>query len=372
MKIGIPKEIKKNEYRVAITPAGAKECINNGHQVFIEKTAGLGSGFSDEDYRVVGAILTDVETIYKEAEMIYKVKEILPQEYKYMREGLIVFTYLHSNAYPEMTEVLINKKVIGIAYEDITDDKGQYPLLKPMSELAGKGGFLAGLNFSQSINGGNGTLLARVHGVRTPHVTIIGAGAAGVGAADLAVGFGNKVSILDINLDKLEEVKYKFPANVELLYSNRENLEQCLKTSDVIINCLLWNKTRKDHLIYREDLQFMKKGSLIVDVSCDEGGAIETCKATSHNDPIYKVDGITHYAVDNIPSAFSETATTALANTTLKYALRIANKGVEAALADDVHLRAGLSFYYGNLTLEETAIKQELVYVSPENALGIS
>lgn len=371
MRIGVPKEIKHNEYRVALTPAGAKEFVSKGHEVFIEKSAGIGSGFSDKDYEKAGANVVDVKTIYENAEMIYKVKEILPSEYGYMREGLIVFTYLHSNAYREMTNVLLENKIIGIAYEDIVDEKGHFPLLKPMSELAGKGGFIAGLNFCQSINGGNGTLLARVHGVKTPKVTIIGAGTAGIGAAELATGFGNNVVILDIDLDKLEEAKYKLSPNVELLYSDRKNLEKQLQNSDVVINCLLWDKTRKDHLIYREDLKLMRPGSVIVDVSCDQQGAIETCKATSHDAPTYDVDGITHYAVDNIPSAFSKTATIALANVTLPYALQIANKGYKLALKENDGLRRGLSFYYGSMTLKETAIKYDIPYVCPETALEI-
>ncbi|MCT4565308.1 MAG: alanine dehydrogenase [Maledivibacter sp.] len=371
MKIGVPKEIKNNEYRVALTPAGVKEFVRRGHEVYLEKSAGIGSGFSDDDYQRAGAHIVDVKTVYGNSEMIYKVKEILPPEYGYMREGLIIFTYIHSNANREMTSVLLDNKVIGIAYEDIVDKKGDFPLLRPMSELAGKGGFIAGLNFCQSINGGTGKLLAGVHGVRTPKVTIIGGGAAGIGAAELASGFGNKVVVLDISMDKLEEAKYKLPANVELLYSNRINLEECLKSSDVIINCLLWDKTRKDHLIYRGDLKLMKQGSIIVDVSCDEEGAIETCRATSHDDPIYSVDGIIHYAVDNIPSAFSETATIALSNVTLPYALEIANKGCDIALKENKGLRRGLTFYHGAMTLKETSIKQDIPYISPEEALGI-
>jgi len=202
-------------------------------------------------------------------------------------------------------------------------------------------------------------------------ITVIGAGAAGIGAAELASAFGNKVAILDIDLDRLEEAKYKLSLNVELLYSNRANLEKCLLDSDVIINCLLWPKTRKDHLISRDDLKLMKPGSIISDVSCDEGGAVETCRATSHDDPIYTVDGIVHYAVDNIPSAFSQTATTSLSNVTLPYAVKIADMGANRALADDGGLRKGLSFYHGKLTLKETAVKHNLEYTSPEAVLKL-
>jgi alanine dehydrogenase len=371
MIIGIPKEIKNNEYRVAATPDGVKTLIQRGHQVIVGESAGVGSGFSDEDYKKVGAKVSTVDEVYLNADMIYKVKEILEPEYKYMREDLIVFTYLHSNANLEMTEVFLKSKVIGISYEDIEDRNGQFPLLKPMSELAGKGGFLASLNFIQSVHGGSGLLLSRVHGVKTPTVTVIGAGAAGIGAAELASAFGNKVAILDIDLDRLEEAKYKLPLNTELLYSNRANLEKCLVESDVIINCLLWPKTRKDHLINKEDLKLMKPGSIISDVSCDEGGAIETCRATSHDDPIYKVDGIVHYAVDNIPSAFSQTATTSLSNVTLPFAIKIADNGADQALIDDVGLRKGLSFYRGNLTLKETSVKHNIDYKSPEEVLNL-
>lgn len=371
MIIGIPKEIKNNEYRVAATPEGVKSLIQKGHQVIVGESAGVGSGFSDESYKKVGAKIGAADEVYQISDMIYKVKEILEPEYKYMRENLIVFTYLHSNSNLEMTKVFLENKVVGISFEDIEDAKGEFPLLKPMSELAGKGGFLASLNFIQSVHGGSGILLSRVHGVKTPMVTIIGAGAAGVGAAELASAFGNKVALLDIDLNRLEEAKYKLPLNVELLYSNRTNLEKCLAESDVVINCLLWPKTREDHLINKDDLNLMKPGSIISDVSCDEGGAIETCRATSHDDPIYVVDGIVHYAVDNIPSAFSQTATTSLSNVTLPFAMKLANKGVEEALKEDTGLRKGLSFYCGSLTLKETAVKHNLEYKSPEEVLNL-
>lgn len=372
MIIGIPKEVKPNEYRVACDPNGVKEIINRGHQVLVEKDAGLGSGFIDEDYRSQGAtIINSAKEIFQKSELIYKVKELFPEEFEYMREGQIVFTYIHSNAYREQTDAMIEKKIIGIAYEDIDDKDGEFPLLKPMSVIAGKGGFLAALNFMQKIHGGNGILLSRLDGIRTPEITIIGAGNSGIGAAELAASFGNKVTILDIDIDKMEEARKALPANVEFLYSNRNNLEICLKRSDVLMNCILWPKSRKDHLVSKDMLSMMKKGSLIVDVACDEGGAIETCRSTSHDDPIYEVDGITHYCVDNIPSAFSQTATQSLSNATLPYLLEIANKGVEKALKDNKYLRRGLSFYYGKLTLEETGIKQERPYITPEEALGI-
>ena len=371
MIIGIPKEIKLNEYRVAITPDKVKELIKAKHVVYVEKNAGVGSGFNDEEYLKAGAIIESAKEIYQKVDMIYKVKEILPKEYEYMREGLIVFTYLHTNAYLDMTKVLLEKKVTGIAYSDVIDDNGEFPLLKPMSMLAGKGGFIAGLNLSQSINGGKGLLFARVAGTRTPHVTIIGAGSAGIGAMELAMDFGNQVSLLDINVNRLNEIKEKTSANVELLFSNRENLKSCLEKTDLLINCILWNKTRKDHLVSREDLKLMKKGSIIVDVSCDEAGAIETSHSTTHDNPTYEVDGIVHYAVDNIPATFARTATELLSNVTFPYVMDIANKGVEKALKDNSGLRRGLSTYKGKLTLEETALKHNLDYKSPEIVLGL-
>lgn len=369
MIIGVPKEIKKNEFRVSVTPAGVKEFIKNGHKVCVEKDAGIGSGYSDKEYREAGAIIADKDAVYNNSEMIYKVKEILPPEYKYMRENLIIFTYLHSNANREMTDVLLNNKVIAISYEDIEDEYGRFPLLKPMSEVAGKGGFIAAMNYTQSIHSGNGLMLARVHGVRTPVVVIIGAGNSGIGAAELASGLGNKVIILDIDLNKLEETKFKLPSNVELLYSDRNNLLNSIKEADVLINCLLWNKNAKGHLIYKEDLKSMKTGALIVDVSCDENGAIETSRPTSHDNAVYVEEGIRHYVVDNIPAAFSRTATNSLSNATLRYAIRMANYGVENCMVKDEYFRKGLCFYKGKLTLKETAKKLSLEYTNPIDAI---
>lgn len=364
MIIGVPKEIKNNENRVALIPSGVSELVKKGHQVYVEYDAGLGSGFSDADYEKAGAVTADCDTVWNKSEMIYKVKEILSEEYKYLREGLIIFTYIHSNAHLDMTKELIKSKVIGIAYEDITDKNGKFPLLSPMSELAGKGGFLAALHYGQSINGGKGMLFNRISGVDTPTVSIIGCGHSGMGAAELAASFGNKVMILDVNKEIMDESKARLPENVEFLYSNRENLMRCLKESDALINCILWNKTRKDHLIYKEDLKLMKKGAMIIDVACDDGGAIETCRSTTHEDPVYCEEDIMHYCVDNIPSAFSHTASIGLSNSTLPYALQIANKGCEKALKENQFLLKGLTCYKGKLTLEETAVKYGLELTS--------
>jgi alanine dehydrogenase len=370
MIIGVLKEIKNNEYRVAAVPSTVAELVNKGHSVFVEHDAGLGSGYTDEDYKESGAELADADTIWKRSEMIYKVKEILPQEFKRLREGLIIFTYIHSNAHLDMTMELLKNKVIGIAYEDVEDKDGKFPLLSPMSELAGKGGFLAALHYGQSVNKGNGILFNRISGVDTPVVTIIGGcGNSGMGAAEIAASLGNKVIILDVNKEVMDEVKLKLPTNVEFMYSNRSNLLRCLKETDVLMNCILWNKTRKDHLVYKEDLKLMKKGSMIIDVACDDNGAIETCRSTTHDDPIYYEEGIMHYCVDNIPSAFARTASIGLSNATLPYALQIANKGCERALKENSLLLKGLTCYKGKLTLKETAVKHKLELTPQEKVL---
>lgn len=370
MKIGIVKEIKECEYRVAAVPSAVTELTRRGHQVYVEQGAGVGSGYSDADYQAAGAeIFADAADVWNQVDMIYKVKEIFPEEFQYLREDLIVFTYIHSNAHKEQTEALMSSGCTSIAYEDISDDRGQWPLLSPMSELAGKGGFLAALHFAQATNGGAGKLLANVCGAEAPVVSIIGCGHSGLGACELASAFGNRVNMLDVNYEAMLAAKEFMPNNVAFLFSNRENLVKCLKESDVIINCILWPKTRKDHLINREDLRMMKKGAMIIDVACDDEGAVETCRSTSHTDPIYYEEGILHYCVDNIPSAFAQTASTTLCNATLPFAMAIANKGVTQALKDDKHLRRGLTTYAGKLTLLETAEKLSLPYTEALEAL---
>jgi alanine dehydrogenase len=303
--------------------------------------------------------------------MIYKVKEFFPQEFEHLREGLVIFTYIHSNSNPALTDAFLRSKVVGISYEDIQEEDGSFPLLRPMSEIAGRGGMIMALQHCQKIHQGSGLMLARVHGVRTPEITVIGAGASGLGAAEIAAGLGNKVTILDVDLKALEHAKHVLPPNVELLYSNRENLAECLRRCDVLVNCILWPKWRKDHLVSRQMLRSMKPQSLVVDVSCDEAGAIETCRPTSHDNPVYVEEGITHYCVDNIPAAFPQTATQSLCNATLPYALEIAAKGVQAALRENAALRRGLCFYFGELTLAETAKKQNRPCKTPEEVLGI-
>lgn len=363
MKIGIVKEIKNNEYRVAAVPSGVAEFVRRGHEVFVEHDAGSGSLYNDIAYKEAGAKAgLTAEEVWRSSDLIYKVKEIFPEEYKYLREDMIVFTYIHSNAHRDQTEALIKSKCKSIAYEDISDDRGEWPLLSPMSELAGKGGFLAALHFAQTVNGGSGKLIANVCGMQAPVVTIIGCGHSGMGACELASAFGNRVNMIDIDYDTLRNAKRIMPKNVSFMFSNRENLINCLKESDVLMNCILWPKTRKDHLINREDLKLMKRGSIIIDVACDDAGAIETCRSTTHANPVYYEDGVLHYCVDNIPSAFAQTASVTLSNATMPFALAIADKGLKQALKDDKHLRRGLTTYDGQLTLLETAEKFSLPY----------
>ena len=369
MIIGLPKEIKENEYRVAATPSAVATFVRNGHSVLFEHNCGAGSGFSDEAYIAAGGQLCEREDVYRKSDMIYKVKEIDASEWELLHEGQIFFSYLHSNAHLESTQYCLKNNITSIAYEDIDDDNGKFPALIPMSILAGKGGFLAALHFMQSVHGGKGLLLNRIPGVPTPEITILGCGASGLGVAELAAAFGNKVTILDVNWKAMEEAKERLPMNVEFMYSNRENLETCLKRTDVLFNCILWDKNRKDHVVYREDLKMMKPGSLVVDVACDDNGAIESCRSTSHTDPTYVEEGIVHYAVDNIPSGFSCTASQTLSAATLPHALAMANKGAEQAMLDDAHLRRGLTTYRGQLCLLETALKHNLTFTDPKEAI---
>ncbi|MBO4872941.1 MAG: alanine dehydrogenase [Lachnospiraceae bacterium] len=366
MIIGIPKEIKANEYRVAAVPSAVREIVRHGHAVYVESGAGTGSGFEDGEYRAAGAVVSDQETVWDRADLIYKVKEILPPEYRFMRPGRILMTYIHSNAHPEETDVLLSSKVSALAYEDVPDEAGRFPMLRPMSELAGRGGFLAAAHFAQSVHGGPGILLANVAGVPRPLITILGCGNVGRGAAEMAAALGNEVRILDINMNAMREAEKSLPGHVSFLLSNRDNLEKCLRESDVFLNAILWPKERRDHIVYREDLKMMKKGALIVDVACDDGGAVETCRSTTHDDPVYFEEGILHYCVDNIPSAFSRTASVTLSGATLPYLLKLADLGFEKAIREDPLLRRGMTCWNGHLTLKETALKQNRPWTDPE------
>lgn len=363
MIVGMPKETKNEEYRVAMVPSSAAAFIRNGHEVYVESNAGKNAGFTDEEYEAAGAVICDTKTIYEKSDMIYKVKEVLPAEFNYYKEGQILFTYIHSACRPEMTKALLDSKIIGIAYEDIDDDEGRLPLLAPMSEIAGKGAFIAAFNYKQTLNGGKGKLLSRVCGLETPRIMIIGCGNTGMAAAEYASAFGNHVTMLDINRRAMENAHNILPANVEIIYSNRENILDCLKRADVIINCIMWDQRNKGHIIYKEDLSLMKPDAIIIDVSSDDAGAVETCHMTTHDDPVYIIDGILHYCVPNIPSLYANSASILLSARTLPYALKIA-AGFEKALKEDKHLQRGLSFYRGLLTNKENAEANNLNYTS--------
>lgn len=369
MRIGVVKEIKNNENRVSMIPATVQDAVARGNEVYFQKGAGEGSGFYDEEYKEAGAILVDTaDEVWRNAELLYKVKEILPPEYKYLRDDLIIMTYIHSNSHKEQTEELLKSGCISIALEDVSSDDPlkKWPLVANMSELAGKGGFMAAMYYAQSIHGGPGLILSNVCGDDAPIISIIGCGFTGMGAAEFASALGNKVRMLDVNFKAMELAKTRLPKNVSFLYSTRPNILKCLKDSDVIINCILWDKTRKDHLIYKEDLKLMKKGAMIIDVACDDNGAVETCHSTTHEDPVFYEEGILHYCVDNIPSAFSKSSSTRFAFDSLPLALEICEKGVDRALVENKHLRRGLTTYKGTLTMVETGIKHSMPYTDPD------
>ncbi|NCB41931.1 MAG: alanine dehydrogenase [Clostridia bacterium] len=362
MIIGVLKEVKPDEHRVGAVANTVRELVGRGHTVYVEHDAGKIAGSSDEDYKAAGAIIADTETVYNKAELFYKVKELFPQEYKYMKEGKILVTYIHSNAHPEETDCLLESKCAAFAYEDFRDANGGFPLLRPASQIAGRGGFMAAMHFKQAMNGGDGQMLCNIPGIDTPVITIIGAGNSGMGAAIFAAALGNEVRIIDNSLKALEAAQLALPPNVTFLMSNRTNFIKCIKESDVIINCIMWDRTKNEPLVSRADLKTMKPNAMIVDVACDEPGAIETCRSTTHTHPTFVEEGILHYCVDNIASAFAKTASEMLSSATLPIVLEIAEKGVEKALKDNKYnLRSGLTCYKGKLTLAETAIKQNRV-----------
>lgn len=371
MVIGISKEIKAKEYRVASVPEDVAVIVQSGHVVLVEEGAGIGSNFSDEAYMDAGAKIVDKDTLYRESDIIYKVKEFFPEEFHLLRPEQTVFTYLHSNAHPDETNALLEKMVIGIAYEDITDDGIEFPLLAPMSEFAGIGGVFAAIYHMQRTKGGGGLILSAINGLQLPVIVILGAGSSGTAAARVASALGNRVILIDNNPKALKKAALKLPPNVEYWISTKSSINKAIKECDVFMNCVLWPKWRTDHIVTRNMLKLMKPGSLIVDVACDEAGAIETSISTTHDDPVYSEEGIIHYCVDNIPSAYSQSASVALSQATLPFLLQIADKGARKALVDNPTLRRGLTCIDGKLTLEETGIKQNRHYISQEKALGI-
>lgn len=350
MIIGVPKEIKTNENRVALTPAGAFELNKRGHEVYVQSTAGVGSGFSDQDYTEAGAsILPTIEDIYAKAEMIIKVKEPIQQEYPLIKEDQLLFTYFHFASYKPLTEAMIESKAVCLAYETVTGRNNSLPLLVPMSEVAGRMAIQEGAKFLEKPEGGRGVLLGGVPGVPPAKVLILGGGIVGTQAAKMAAGLGANVTILDISLDRLRYLSDVLPANVTTMYSNEYNIRRLIKNHDLIVGAVLIPGAKAPSLITREMLKDMRPGTVLVDVAVDQGGCIETCKPTTHEDPIFVIDEIVHYCVANMPGAVPYTSTIALTNATLPYALRLADKGWKTACKQDNNLKVGLNVVNGKV-----------------------
>ncbi|MDQ2746262.1 MAG: alanine dehydrogenase [Acidobacteriota bacterium] len=370
MKIGLPKEIKDNEYRVGLTPAGVNALTGAGHEVFVQKTAGEGSGFSDEQYTNAGGKMLDTaDEIWQTGEMIIKVKEPVAPEYPRMRENQLLFTYLHLAPEFELTKQLLERKVTGVAYETITDKKGTLPLLVPMSEVAGRMSIQVGATFLEKMNGGRGILLGGVPGVPAANVVIIGGGIVGTEAAKMAVGLGAKVTIIDINLDRLRQLDDIFLSKVQTLASSPYAIHEAISHADLVIGGVLIPGAAAPKLVTRAMLKDIPNGAVLVDVAVDQGGCFETTHATTHSNPTFYEEGVLHYCVANMPGAVPRTSTFALTNATLPYALSLANKGFEQAIKDDKGLAEGVNTYAGKLTYEAVATSQNLEYTPLESLI---
>jgi alanine dehydrogenase len=351
MKIGVPKEIKTNENRITLVPAGAETLVAAGHAVLVESGAGLGSGFADEDFTAVGAtIAPDADTVWRESEMIVKVKEPIKVEWPRMRKGQLVFTYFHFAADEELTRAHISSGATCVAYETVELPTRELPLLTPMSEVAGRMAVQEGAKYLEKLYGGRGVLLGGVPGVAPAKVVILGGGIVGINAAKMAAGLGAKVVILDISLERLRYLSDVMPANVQLIHSNRHNILEQITTADLVIGGVLIPGAKAPKLIRRADLAAMRPGSVIVDVAIDQGGCVETIHATTHENPTYVVDGVIHYGVANMPGGVPRTSTLALTNATLPYALQLANKGWKRALKENPALLKGLNVTDGRVT----------------------
>ncbi len=372
MIIGVPKEIKDNENRVALTPGGARAFVSSGHKVLVEKNAGIGSGFLDEDYLAAGAeVLGQASEVWQGAEMVMKVKEPLPEEYGYFRQSLVLFTYLHLAPELELTKALMESGVIAIAYETIQLPDRSLPLLTPMSEVAGRMAVQIGAQYLERQQGGKGILLGGVPGVLPGEVVIVGGGIVGTNAAKMALGTGADVTILDVNPDRLRQLDDLFTGRVRTLMSNEYNIEQAVSKADLLIGCVLIPGSRAPKLVTESMVKNMPKGSVIVDVAIDQGGSIETIdRVTTHSNPTYEKYGVIHYAVANMPGAVPRTSTLALTNSTLPYALQIANKGYRAAVFASASLAKGVNVIRGKVTYEAVAKSLKLDYTPLEDVLA--
>ncbi|MDR2833014.1 MAG: alanine dehydrogenase [Streptococcaceae bacterium] len=366
MIIGVPKEIKNNENRVSATPTGIADFVKHGHTVWVEKTAGEGSGFADEEYVAAGAILKDTAEETWAADMVLKVKEPVASEYKYFREGLVLFTYLHLAAEPELTKALVEKKVTSIAYETVELPNHSLPLLTPMSEVAGRMSVQVGARLLEKFPGGRGVLLGSVPGVRKSKVTIIGGGISGINAAKMALGLGARVTIMDVNANRLKELDDIFNGQVDTLMSSVGNIAHELKDSDLVIGAVLLPGAKAPKLVTDEMVRSMPKGSVIVDIAIDQGGIFETHeRITTHDDPSYVKHGVVHYSVANMPGAVPRTSTFALSNVTLPYAVKLANMGYKDALLSDEGFLKGLNTHDGVVTYKAVADTFNMEFKDP-------
>lgn len=368
MIIGMPKEIKEGEYRVAVTPSNISRLRDYGHTVIVETNAGREAGFLDTDYESAGAqIAVNKEDVFDKAEMIVKVKEILPAEFGLLKEGQLLMTYIHSANRRSQTEELLNKKMVAFAYEDVKDAKGEFPLLLPMSEIAGDIGLFTGVYHLFNINGGSGKWISGAPGVSNAKIVIFGAGNVGLRAATLAVGMGADVTLMDTNLNRLRDVKSHLLPAAKTVFSNRANVTDAISDADLVINAVKWVPGLT--IISRDMLKHMKPNSLIVDIDAEPGGAIETSEYTTHDDPIVVVDGIRHIGIQNLPSAVAHTSSVALSNATVPYILEVANKGWLKAAKDNEALAYGLDFVKGLLTFKPTAEALDLEYTDVYEAM---
>jgi alanine dehydrogenase len=371
MIIGVPKEIKNNENRVAVTPAGTVEFVKNGHEVYVQTTAGIGSGFEDSAYINAGAkILPTIEAVYAIAEMIVKVKEPIQEEYELIKDDQLLFTYFHFASYEPLTNAMIKNRSVCLAYETVEKADRSLPLLVPMSEVAGRMSVQQGAKYLEKPMGGLGVLLGGVPGVKPAEVIVLGGGIVGTQAAKMAAGLGARVTIMDISLPRLRQLDDFMPANVRTQYSNEYNIREVVKTADLVIGGVLIPGAKAPRLITRDMLKTMKPGAVIADVAIDQGGCFETSKPTTHADPIYNIDGVIHYCVANMPGAVPYTSTLALTNATLPFALQLANKGWKQACKDSAELAKGLNIINGDVVYKGVSEAFNLPYVPVENFLN--
>ena len=371
MIIGVPKEIKNNENRVALTPAGAKELIKRGHQVYVQQSAGLGSGFSDQDYSAAGAsLLPSIEATYQIAEMIMKVKEPIESEYNLIKPNQLLFTYFHFASYEPLTKAMVASNAICLAYETVEKADRSLPLLVPMSEVAGRMAIQKGANYLEKPLGGRGILLGGVPGVLPAKVLILGGGIVGTQAAWMAAGLGADVIIMDLSLPRMRYLADVMPANVKTMMSNEFNIREQIKQADLIVGAVLIPGAKAPHLITKDMLKDMKKGAVVVDVAVDQGGCIETCKPTTHENPTYVIDDVVHYCVANMPGAVPYTSTLALTNATLPYAIQLADKGWKKAAQENADLVPGLNVIQGDIVYKAVAEAFNMPYTPVEKYLS--